>query len=222
METSDYELVYLYRTESLQIALVILYNRYFESLISATCAYYLHKFNRVLGLEVNDIKSLCFQNFIKIINEFDLNIDKYSFRQYVFIANRSHFRDYLIRHLKTLGNYVLNNTYWFSEINGTFINLVQSDDSEQKIVLRLLVDEILDYAKFCAIRILNNKQLNVFNLWINGCDFDKIHKQTSINFRKLPNIVRGISKRINFVIAYKFNLNFTSLPYNFCLLIQGM
>ena len=222
METTDHELVYLYRTESLQIALDILYNRYFESLVSATCGYYHYKFNRALNLEIDEIKSLCFRNFIKIVNEFELNADKYNFHQYVFIANRSHFRDYLIRQLQNLGNYVLNNAYWFSEINSSFINLMKTDNSEGKIMLKILTDEILDYVRFCAIKILDNKQLNVFNLWINNCDFWKIHQQTSINFKKLQNMVRTISKKINFAIAHKFNLDFTSLPYNFCLLIQTM
>lgn len=221
MKTDDRELIYLYRTEALQSAFDILYENYFDRLISATYNYYLNAFNKALNFEINDIKSFCFNNFIKIINEFNLNSNKYNFSQYLFIVNRSYFRDYLIHELNTSGNHVLNVAFSLNETNNQYISEIQHLNDENKLTLNILIKQIIDYVKHYALNILNDKQLSVFNLWINGSDFEKIHKETCIGLNKVINIVRSMAKKINYAIAYKFNLNIKFLPYNFCLKIQG-
>lgn len=122
METTDLELIYLIRTESLQNAFSILFSRYFDNLVKATINYYSKHYKNALTLEFDEIKSICYSNFLQIINEFDLKSNRFYFGQYLFVVNRSRFRDFMYQQIYKLGNKTLLNSYSLDRLNPKLID----------------------------------------------------------------------------------------------------
>lgn len=122
MQTTDHELIYLIRSESLQSAFEILFSRYFSNLVKATMNYYFRTFRATFSLEYDEIKSICYSNFLQIINEFDLKTNRFNFKQYLFIVNRSRVRDFIYKQINKLGNKTLTNSYSLDRLNPKLVD----------------------------------------------------------------------------------------------------
>lgn len=220
MEITDLELIYLIRTESLQSAFNILFSRYFNNLVKAAINYYSRYYKNTFSLEFDEIKSICYSNFLQIINEFDLKSNRFNFAQYLFVVNRSRFRDFMYQQIYKLGNKTLINSYSLDQLNPKLVDWICQTNNETTLKLRILIIEILKYVKTIINQILSDNELKLFKLWFNGCAMKTMHQITNIKCSKINNIIKNATNKINKAIVLKFNLGFSKLPGNFCKQIQ--
>lgn len=220
MQTTDHELIYLIRSESLQSAFKILFSRYFNNLVKATMNYYFRTFRTSFSLEYDEIKSICYSNFLRITNEFDLKTNKFNFKQYLFIVNRSRVRDLIYKQIHKLGNKTLTNSYSLDRLNPKLVDWICRTNNETSLKLRILIKEILKYIETIINKILNDNELKLFKLWFNGCSIKSMCQITNLECNKINNIIKNATYKINKAIIFKFNLGFNKLPGNFCKQIQ--
>ena len=220
METTDIELIYLIRTESLQSAFNILFSRYFDNLVKAAINYYSRYYKNTFNLEFDEIKSICYSNFLQIINEFDLKSNRFNFGQYLFVVNRSRFRDFMYQQIYKLGNKTLVNSYSLDRLDPKLVDWICQTNNETSLKLRILIIEILKYIKTIINQIFSDVELKLFKLWFNGCTMKTMHRITNIKCSKINNIIKSTTNKINKAIILKFNLGLNKLPGNFCKQIQ--
>ena len=224
MEKQLRELVYLYRHESLQSALNILYEKYFNNLVRATMKYYHQSFKNYFNLSLQDIQSICYENFINIIYTFDLNSSKYTFPQFLFIVNRSIFRSMMLRYLNNNGQVVLSNAHQYGNID-ILSNQINNQQKNYKIdedvILKILISDIIEYAKNYACLNFKAEIYEIFQFWIKGIRPEKFYTLTKFSYRKVISIIASISRKINIAIINRFNFKVEHIPLNFCLKIQG-
>ena len=224
MEKYIRELIYLFRYESLQSALNILYEKYFNGLVGATVKYYREKFQNYFDLSVQEIQSICYENFMRIIYAFKLDSFKYTFPQFLFIVNRSYFRDLMLHFINNNGQIVMSKAYQYSDINILSKQMNESKHNpkaDEKVILKLLISEIIEYANEFAYSHFKGETIKIFELWIKGLDPEEFYKQTKFSYKKVMRIITSISRRINMAIINKFKFNVNHIPLNFCLKIQG-
>ena len=209
MEKYTRELIYLFRHESLQSALNLLYGKYFNVLVRATAKYYYQYY----------------KNYINIIYTFDLNSFKYTFPQFLFIVNRSYFRDLMLHYLNNNGQFVLSNAYQYgnidilsSQINNYHQQKYKTDDDT---ILKILISDIIEYAKNFAYLNFKGEVIKIFQFWIKGIKPEKFYKQTKFSYQKVMSIITSISRKINIAIINRFKFKVEHIPLNFCLRIQG-
>ena len=225
MEKYTRELIYLFRHESLQSALNLLYGKYFNVLVRATAKYYYQYYKNYFHISLQDIQSICYENFINIIYTFDLNSFKYTFPQFLFIVNRSYFRDLMLHYLNNNGQFVLSNAYQYgnidilsSQINNYHQQKYKTDDDT---ILKILISDIIEYAKNFAYLNFKGEVIKIFQFWIKGIKPEKFYKQTKFSYRKVMSIITSISRKINIAIINRFKFKVEHIPLNFCLRIQG-
>ena len=220
MQTTDHELIYLIRTESLQSAFNILFSRYFDNLVKAALNYYFKCYKNTFSLEIDEIKSICYSNFLQIINEFDLKTNRFSFEQYLFIVNRSRLRDFIYQQIYKLGNKTLSNSCSLDRLNPKVVDWIYQANYETSLKLKILVKEILKYINVIISKILSDTELKLFKLWFNGCSIKLMHQITKLKCNKICNIIKNATNKINNAIILKFDLRLNRLPGNFCRQIQ--
>ena len=197
IDFEDNELVYLFHYETSLIAKNILYEKYKNRLLSASIRY-IQKWIKFLPIEISELLSINYQNFMLTIQTYDVNNRKFNFASCLFTINRSELRKLII--------YYINNNSQKTMTHCISLNddVKNSNEYKKAIVTNESVTSIENKVAFDNVQWLIKYVLSgqdfiarvIYTLFINGFTPKQIAKIFKMEQYKIYFIIKKINQSI--------------------------
>ena len=145
----DNELVYLFKYETCMKAKDILYEKYKHKLFVAS-VHFIKLWIRILPIEISDLVSLNYSNFIYALQTYDVNNRKYDFASSLFTINRSNLSLMLNNFINRNKDKLMANCIELTEDveqSSTYQKAITSDKDIRKIEDRVNYEHLLQTIK---------------------------------------------------------------------------
>ena len=191
MQTTDNELIYLYKTENLHYAKEILFGRYNEKLTNIT-KYYVRNTFPSIDLSSNEIRSLVYLSIEKAIKKFDLSQKSFNYAQSLYTINHSLIAHYCWKQISS-GNKILDSSYSLDQNietnNGNLSYLVDEKPSiMEKTIQEIDTDCFKDFISFHIKTKNQNLLQKVIQYKLLGYKNQEIAQKMNLSVIQIVNI----------------------------------
>ena len=193
----DNELIYLFQSETNIKAKDILYDKYKNKLLAASMRY-LHNYMSNLPLEMSDLLSINYSNFMIALQSYDVKNTKYDFASCLFTINRSELRKLLLYYYRNNESKTLTHCISLTadvESSSTYKKAIATDkdinNTENSITYDSVINSIKDLlsGKSFMIRL-------IYTMFSSGLDPVQIAAIFNLNIKKVYFIIKKINNLV--------------------------